>query len=54
VSANFSQRWLNDKILDVSFADRTITLGTLAVTRETVGVFDGLPLATSSRTRQAT
>lgn len=47
VSANFSQRWLNDKILDVSFADRPITLGTLAVTRETVGVFDGLPLVTS-------
>jgi hemolysin activation/secretion protein len=47
ISGNFTHMGLNDKLLDVSFADRTIDLGTAAITRETFGALAGLPLTTS-------
>lgn len=46
--ANFTHKWLNDKIAGSSIADRTIDLGTVAVTRDTVESFFGLPLTTST------
>ncbi|WP_331935939.1 ShlB/FhaC/HecB family hemolysin secretion/activation protein [Methylosinus sp.] len=46
--ANFTHKWLNDKIADTSTANRNIALGTLGVTRDTAQEFFGLPLATSS------
>ena len=46
--ANFTHKWLNDKIADTSTANRNIALGTLGVTRDTAQDFFGLPLATSS------
>jgi hemolysin activation/secretion protein len=48
ISGNFSHMVLNDKALGVSFADRTIDLGTAAITRDTLGAFAGLPLTTST------
>ncbi len=48
VSGNFTHKVLNDKVLDVSFANRTIDLGTLAVTGDTVGTLFGLPLVTGT------
>jgi hemolysin activation/secretion protein len=47
ISGNFTHMGLNDKLLGVSFADRTIDLGTAAITRDTVGALIGLPLTTS-------
>jgi hemolysin activation/secretion protein len=48
ISGNFTHMALNDKILGVSFANRTIDLGTAAITRDTFGAFLGLPLTTSA------
>jgi len=48
ISGNFIHKALNDKTLGISFADRTIDLGTAAITRDTIGAFDGLPLTTST------
>ncbi|WP_036263055.1 ShlB/FhaC/HecB family hemolysin secretion/activation protein [Methylocapsa aurea] len=48
ILANFTRKSLNDKILGVSFANRTIDLGTVALTRDTVGAFGGMPLTTST------
>lgn len=45
---NFTHKWLTDKILDVSTAARTIALGSIGVTRESMGALFDLPLATSS------
>jgi hemolysin activation/secretion protein len=45
---NFTYKALNDKIFDVSFADRSINLGTAGLTRETFGAFAGLPLTTNT------
>lgn len=47
ISGNFTQMGLNDKLLGVSFANRTIDLGTAAITRDTAGALIGLPLTTS-------
>jgi len=47
ISGSFTHKALNDKILGISFADRTIELGTAAITRETIGSFIGLPLTTN-------
>ncbi len=47
ISANITHMGLNDKLLGVSFANRTIDLGTAAITRDTVGALIGLPLTTS-------
>ncbi|WP_020176366.1 ShlB/FhaC/HecB family hemolysin secretion/activation protein [Methyloferula stellata] len=50
VSANFTYKGLDDKTGGVSFANRTIPLGTLAVSRDTLGFlpFTALPLTTST------
>jgi hemolysin activation/secretion protein len=48
ISGNFTHKVLNDKSFGISFADRTIDLGTAAITRDTVGALFGLPLTTSS------
>jgi hemolysin activation/secretion protein len=50
VSGNFTHKFLNDKAFGTSFANRTIDLGTMAVSRDTVGLmpFVGLPLTTST------
>ncbi len=47
ISGNFTHMGLNDKLLGVSFANRTIDLGTAAIARDTVGALIGLPLTTS-------
>jgi hemolysin activation/secretion protein len=47
ISGNITHMGLNDMLLGVSFADRTIDLGTAAITRDTVGALIGLPLTTS-------
>ena len=47
ISGNVTHMLLNDKLLGVSFADRTIDLGTAALTRDTFGALIGLPLTTS-------
>ncbi|WP_159731486.1 ShlB/FhaC/HecB family hemolysin secretion/activation protein [Methylosinus sp. Ce-a6] len=46
--ANFTHKWLNDEIAGTSYADRTIALGTLGVTRDSEQDLFGLPLVTSS------
>jgi hemolysin activation/secretion protein len=50
VSANFTYKGLDDKTGGISFANRTIPLGTLAVNRDTLGFlpFTALPLTTST------
>jgi hemolysin activation/secretion protein len=48
ILANFTRKSLNDEIFGVSFANRTIDLGTVALTRDTVGAFVGMPLTTSA------
>ncbi|ACK51587.1 Polypeptide-transport-associated domain protein ShlB-type [Methylocella silvestris BL2] len=48
ISGNYSHMSLNDKALGVSFAQRTIDLGTAAITRDTFSDFIGLPLTTST------
>lgn len=48
VSGNFTRKTLNDNALGVSFSNRTINLGTAAITRDTAGALFGLPLATSA------
>jgi hemolysin activation/secretion protein len=46
--SNFTHKALNDKIFDISFADRSINLGTAGLTRDTFGAFAGLPLTTNT------
>jgi hemolysin activation/secretion protein len=48
LSVNYTYKALNDNLLGVSFADRTIDSATAAITRETLGLFAGLPVATST------
>ncbi len=50
VSGNFTYKGLDDKTQGISFANRTIPLGTLAVNRDTLGFlpFTALPLTTST------
>jgi hemolysin activation/secretion protein len=48
ISASFTHKFLNDNVLGVSSAARTIDLGTLAISRDTVGAILGLPLTTST------
>jgi hemolysin activation/secretion protein len=48
ISGYYAHMALNDKLLGVSFADRTIDLGTAAISRDTVGALFGLPLTTST------
>ncbi len=48
LSGNYTYKSLNDNILGVSLAHRTIDVGTAAATRETNGVVFGLPLITSA------
>lgn len=48
IAGNFAHMSLNDKTLNVSFAERTIDLGTAAITRNTIGTLIGLPLTTST------
>ncbi len=50
VSGNFTYKGLDDKTQGVSFASRTIPLGTLALSRDTLGFlpFTTLPLTTST------
>ncbi|PWB82832.1 MAG: ShlB/FhaC/HecB family hemolysin secretion/activation protein [Methylocystaceae bacterium] len=48
VWTNFTHKWLNDRIAGSSTADRTIALGTVAVTRDTAQSLFGLPLTTSA------
>ncbi len=50
VSGNFTHKFLDDKAFGTSFANRTIDLGTLAVSRDTIGIlpFVGLPMTTST------
>ncbi len=47
ISGYYAHMALNDKLLGVSFADRTIDLGTAAISRDTAGALFGLPLTTS-------
>lgn len=48
LSANFTHKWLNDKIAGLSTADRTIDLGTLSVNHDAVQSLFGLPLVTNT------
>jgi hemolysin activation/secretion protein len=50
LSANFTYKGLDDKAFATSFANRTIPLGTVAISRDTVGAmpFFNLPMTTSS------
>lgn len=50
VSSNFTYKGLDDKTMDVSFANRTIALGTIGISRDTLGFlpFTALPLTTST------
>ncbi len=47
ISGYYAHMALDDKLLGVTFANRTIDLGTAAISRDTVGALFGLPLATS-------
>lgn len=46
--ANFTHKWLDDRIAGTSTSERKIALGTIGVTRETAQELLGLPLATSA------
>lgn len=48
LSGSFTHKALNDNVLGVSLAKRDIDVGTIGVTRETVGGFVGMPLLTSA------
>lgn len=48
VWGNFTHKALIDKLLGISFSDRSINLGTFGVSRDTFGAFAGLPLTTST------
>ncbi len=50
ISANFSHRITEDKLLGISLSDRTIDSGTAAITRTTAGTlpFTSLPLVTNT------
>lgn len=48
LSGNYTHKALNDNILGVSIAKRNMDLGTVAVTRDTVGALAGLPLVMST------
>lgn len=48
LSGNYTHKALNDNVLGVSLANRKIDLGSLGVTRDTVGALAGLPLITST------
>jgi hemolysin activation/secretion protein len=50
ISGSFSHRRVDDKIAGIALADRTIDLGTAAITRDTNGFlpFVGLPVITST------
>jgi len=48
IIGNFTSKTLNDKDLGTSFANRTIDLGMIGVTGETVGNINGLPLTTAT------
>jgi hemolysin activation/secretion protein len=48
LSGNYTHKSLNDNVLGVSIASRRMDLGTVAITRDTVGAFTGLPLLTST------
>ena len=48
LSGNYTYKSLNDNILGLSLARRTIGVGTIAATRETSGTFFGFPLITSA------
>lgn len=45
---NFTHKWLNDNILGESNARRTLALGTIGATRESIGGLFGLPFATNA------
>jgi len=48
ISGSFTHKVLNDKLLGDSVNNRTIDLGTAAISRETIGSIIGLPLTTST------
>lgn len=48
VFGNFTNKTLNDKVSGTSFANRTIDLGMVGVTGETVGEVSGMPLTTAT------
>jgi hemolysin activation/secretion protein len=48
ISGNFTHKVVNDNALGVSLNDRTIDLGTLALSRDTAGSLFGLPLTTNA------
>ncbi|WOJ89960.1 ShlB/FhaC/HecB family hemolysin secretion/activation protein [Methylocapsa polymorpha] len=48
LSGYYAHMMLNDKLLGVSFANRTIDLGTASLSRDTVGVIGGMPVTTST------
>lgn len=48
LSGYYAHMTLNDKLLGVSFAKRTIDLGTASLSRETLGAVAGMPLTTSA------
>jgi hemolysin activation/secretion protein len=48
VSAGYTHKKLNDNILGVSIADRNMDLGTVGISRDTVGGIAGLALITST------
>ena len=47
VSGNFTRKVVNDNALGISLNDRTIDLGTLALTRDSAGNLFGLPITTT-------
>lgn len=48
LTGGYTHKSLNDNVLGVSVADRTIDLGTVGIARDTAGAIFGLPLATST------
>lgn len=48
ITGSYAHRSLNDKARGISFADRTLDLVTVALTRNSVGAFEGVPFTTSA------
>jgi hemolysin activation/secretion protein len=48
ISGNYTHKVVNDNALGVALNDRTIDLGTVALTRDTAGSVFGLPLSTNA------
>lgn len=48
ITGGYTHKTLNDNILGISTANRTIDLGTIGIARDTAGTFFGLPVATST------